>query len=45
MCIGTAAHATLDTQQLISHLRVALVDPISFLPDSEGEVTPVSEVC
>ena len=27
--IGAAAHATLDTEQLISHLRVALVDTIS----------------
>ena len=33
------------TQQLISHLRVALVDTLSSLLDSEGGVIPVSEVC
>ena len=41
---GAAAHATLNTEQLISQIRVALVDTISSLPDSEGGVTPVSEV-
>ena len=43
--IGAAAHATLNTEQFISHLRVALVDTISSLPNSEGEVIPLSEVC
>ena len=43
--IGAAAHATLGTEQLISYLRVSLVDTISSLPDSEGGVIPVSEVC
>ena len=42
--IGAAAHATLDMEQLISQFRVALVDTISSLPDSEGGVIPVSEV-
>ena len=42
--IGAAAHAILDTEQLISHIRVSLVDTISSLPDSEGGVMPVSEV-
>ena len=42
--ICAAAHATFDREQLISHLRVALVDTISSLPDSEGGVIPVSEV-
>ena len=42
--IGAAAHATLDMEQLISHLRVALVDTISSLPDSEGGVIPVSKM-
>ena len=42
--VGAAAHATLDTEQLISHLRVALVDTLSSLPDAEGGVIPVSEV-
>ena len=32
--VGAAAHATLDTEQLISHLRVALIDSLSSLPDS-----------
>ena len=40
-----AAHATLDTGQLISHLRVALLDTLSCLPECEGGVIPVSEVC
>ena len=38
-------HATLDTEQLISHLQVALVDTLSSLPEAEGDVIPVSEVC
>ena len=43
--VGAAAHATLDTEQLISHLRVALLDTLSSLPNSEGDIIPVSEVC
>ena len=43
--LGAAAHATLDTEQLISHLQVALVDTLSSLPEAEGDVIPVSEVC
>ena len=43
--VGAAAHATLDTEQLISHLQVALVDTPSSLPEAEGDVIPVSEVC
>ena len=43
--VGAAAHATLDTEQLISHLQVALVDTLSSLPEAEGDVIPVSEVC
>ena len=43
--LGAAAHATLDTEQLISHLQVALVDTLSSLPKAEGDVIPVSEVC
>ena len=31
-------------EQVISHIRVSLVETISSLPDSEGEVIPVSEV-
>ena len=30
--IGATAHATFDTEQLISHLQVALVDTLSSLP-------------
>ena len=37
-------HASLNTEQLISHFRVALVDTLSSLPDFEGGVIPVSEV-
>ena len=43
--VGAAAHATLDTEQLISHLQVALVDTLSSLPEAEGGVILVSEVC
>ena len=43
--VGAASHATLDTEQLISHLRVALLDTLSSLPDSEGGIIPASEVC
>ena len=43
--VGAAAYATLDTEQLISHLQVALLDTLSSLPDSEGGIIPVSEVC
>ena len=40
-----AAHSTFNTEQLISHLRVSLVDTLSLLPNSEGGiVTPVSKV-
>ena len=42
--VGAAAHATLDREQLISHLKVALVDTLSSLPNSEGGIIPVSEV-
>ena len=42
--IGAAAHATINMEQLISHLRVALVDTISSLPNSGGGVIPVSKV-
>ena len=42
--VGAAAHATLDTEQLIPHLRISLLDTVSSLPDSEGGIIPVSEV-
>ena len=42
--VGAAAHATLDMEQLISHLWVALVDTLSSLPKAEGGVIPMSEV-
>ena len=42
--VGAAAHVTLDTEQLISCLRVALLDTLSSLPNSEGGIIPVSEV-
>ena len=43
--LGATAHATFDTEQLISHLQVALVDTLYSLPEAEGDVIPVSEVC
>ena len=42
--LGAAAHATLATEQLISHLRVVLVDTLSSIPTTEGGIIPVSEV-
>ena len=42
--VGATSHATLDMEQLISHLQVALVDTLSSLPDAEGNVIPVSEL-
>ena len=41
--LGATAHATLDTEQLISRLQVALVDTLSS-PEAEGDVIPMSEV-
>ena len=43
--VGAAAHATLDTEHLISCFWVALVDTLSSLPDVKGGVIPVSERC
>ena len=43
-CVGAAAHTTVDTEQLISSLRVALLDTLSSPPDSEQGIIPVSEV-
>ena len=42
--IGAAAHATLDTEQLSSHIRAALVDTVVPLQDSDGGVILASEV-
>ena len=42
--IGGGAYATLDTEQLISHLRIVLVYTLCSVPDSEGGGKPVSEV-
>ena len=39
-----AAHTALNMEQLITHLRVALDDTLSALPNSEGGVLPVYEV-
>ena len=36
--LGATAHATLDTEQLIYCLQVALVDTLSSLPEDEGDV-------
>ena len=42
--IGAAAHVTHNMEQLFSCLRVALVDTLSSLPDSERGIIPVSEM-
>ena len=39
-----AAHVTLNMEQLISCIRIALADMISSLPDSEGGVISVSDM-
>ena len=39
--VGATAHGTLDTEQPISHLQVALVDTLSSLPEAEGDYTCV----
>ena len=41
--IGAACHAILDTEELISHTRSAIVDTNSSLKESDGGVIPVSE--
>ena len=43
--VGAAAHSTLDMEQLICHLWLALGDTLSSLPEADGGVIPVSEVC
>ena len=40
--LGATAHDTLETEQLISHLQVGLVDNLSSLPEAEGDAIPVS---
>ena len=42
--VGAAAHATLDTEELLYHIRVALLDTPSSLLDSEEGIIPVSKV-
>ena len=42
--IGAAAHTTLDMELLISHSRMALLDTITSLHDSDGGMIPVQEV-
>ena len=42
--ICVAAHATLDTEQLISHIRTALVDTTASAKDSDLRVILVQEV-
>ena len=42
--IGTAAYATLDTEQLISHIRTTLVDTTASLPGSNSGINTASEV-
>ena len=41
---GSAAHTTLDTEQLISCIRTALIYVIASLKDSDGAVIPVHKV-
>ena len=42
--VGATAHVTLDTEQLISHIQVALVGTLSSLPKAEEDVIPLSEM-
>ena len=43
--IGTAAHATLGSEQVISSMRVLLVDTNSWVQNSECRALSVSEGC
>ena len=42
--ISPAAHATSETEQLISHMRTAMVDMFTSLQGSDREGSPVSEL-
>ena len=42
--IGIAVHATLDTKQVISHTRTALVDTIASLLGSDGGMITAFEM-
>ena len=42
--IGAAAHTTLETELLISYTRTVIIDTITSLHNSEGEVILVTEV-
>ena len=42
--IGAAVHATLDTEQFISHIETTLVDVIASLHGSDRGAIPVSVV-
>ena len=44
LVFGAAAHATLDTEQLICYTRSALADIIASLQGSDGGVIAASEV-
>ena len=41
---STAAHATLNTEQLISHIRVIIIDTIASLQGSDRWIISVSDV-
>ena len=40
--IGTTAHTSLDTEQLISHTRTALVDTVASVQATDGGVILVT---
>ena len=42
--IGTAAHATLEMELPLSHMRTGIVDTIASLQGFDGKVNPVSKV-
>ena len=42
--IGTAVHATLETVQLICHMRIQMVDTFTSLQNSDAEVVPGTEL-
>ena len=42
--IDAAAHATLDTEQLISHTRTVVADTVASVQDSDKDVILVSKV-
>ena len=42
--IGASSHSTLEMEKLMSHMKIAIMDVITILWDSDEEVVPDSEI-